>query len=204
MAAFRTKPCHYCVCGVSGWFERHFRSRWSVSGAWRRSPAVKIGSFRRQKDARTEKTMKATSKGAGRAVAERFANIAPDMADFIIDFSYGDIFSGGVLCQKYKEIAGVAAMARQNERRSARGGRSWKLSCRWLRMMAFRRRSTVCLLPRRCSARTSSRRHKMLPRLKWGARQGDERKLLNRKLKTGKFLRKIEKSKLFISIPEPG
>ncbi len=56
------------------------------------------------------KTLDATSKGAGRAVAESLANIAPDMAEFIIDFSYGDIFSRGILSEKHKELAGIAAM----------------------------------------------------------------------------------------------
>ena len=60
--------------------------------------------------ARGLKTLDATSKGAGRAVAESLANIAPDMADFIIDFSYGDIFSRGTLSDNHKELAGIAAM----------------------------------------------------------------------------------------------
>jgi 4-carboxymuconolactone decarboxylase len=55
--------------------------------------------------------MSATSKGAGAKVIESFADIAPDMGNFILDFSYGDIFSRNILSPKHKEIAMIAICA---------------------------------------------------------------------------------------------
>ena len=43
------------------------------------------------------------------AVQDALADIAPDMADFILDFSYGDVISRTVLTPAQKEIAMVAA-----------------------------------------------------------------------------------------------
>jgi 4-carboxymuconolactone decarboxylase len=56
------------------------------------------------------KVMEETSKGSGRAVLGSLADIAPDMADYIIDFSYGDIFSRSDLTPRLKEIAAIAGM----------------------------------------------------------------------------------------------
>jgi 4-carboxymuconolactone decarboxylase len=63
-----------------------------------------------QKDRRERgmKTMELTSKGAGERVIASLSDIAPDMADFIIDFSYGDIFSRKILNSQHKEIAMIA------------------------------------------------------------------------------------------------
>lgn len=55
-------------------------------------------------------TLDATSRGAGKAVTDSLAGIAPDMADFIIDFSYGDVFSRKGLAPRLKEIAAIAGM----------------------------------------------------------------------------------------------
>ncbi len=53
--------------------------------------------------------LEATSKGAGQAVLDSLADIAPDMAAFILDFSYGDVISRNILSPGHKEIAMVAA-----------------------------------------------------------------------------------------------
>jgi 4-carboxymuconolactone decarboxylase len=60
--------------------------------------------------ARGLKTLEDTSKGSGRAVLESLTDIAPDMADFIIDFSYGDVFCRSGLAPRFKEIAAIAGM----------------------------------------------------------------------------------------------
>jgi len=60
--------------------------------------------------ARGLRTMELTSKGSGKAVIDGLADIAPDMAEFIVDFSYGDIFCRGVLTPRLKEIAAIAGM----------------------------------------------------------------------------------------------
>lgn len=56
------------------------------------------------------RTMDATSKGAGENVINHLKDIAPEMADFILDFSYADVFSRGVLSPKDTEIAAIAGM----------------------------------------------------------------------------------------------
>jgi len=57
--------------------------------------------------------VEATSKGAGEMVLSSLGDIAPDMAAFILDFSYGDVISRPWLSPRRKEIAMVAAaMAR--------------------------------------------------------------------------------------------
>jgi 4-carboxymuconolactone decarboxylase len=50
-----------------------------------------------------------TSQTAGQHVLDALADIAPDMADFILDFSYGDVISRNVLTPAQKEIAMIAA-----------------------------------------------------------------------------------------------
>jgi len=57
------------------------------------------------------RTLEETSKGAGQKVIESMKDIAPDMADFIIDFSYGTIFCRNILSPRQKEIVAVAGMA---------------------------------------------------------------------------------------------
>jgi len=53
--------------------------------------------------------LEATSRGAGQAVLDMLADIAPDMAGFILDFSYGDVFSRPGLAPRRKELAMIAA-----------------------------------------------------------------------------------------------
>jgi 4-carboxymuconolactone decarboxylase len=61
------------------------------------------------------KAIEATSKGAGQAVLDSLAAVAPDLAGFLIDFSYGDVIARQVLSAKHKEIVMIAAA-------TARGG----------------------------------------------------------------------------------
>lgn len=53
--------------------------------------------------------VEATSKGSGQKVLDALADMAPDMAGFILDFSYGDVISRPGLSPRRKEIAMVAA-----------------------------------------------------------------------------------------------
>lgn len=55
--------------------------------------------------------LEATSRGAGQAVLDSLSDIAPDMAGFILDFSYGDVISRPGLSPRRKEIAMIAAAA---------------------------------------------------------------------------------------------
>ncbi|MEF3697818.1 carboxymuconolactone decarboxylase family protein [Desulfolutivibrio sp.] len=50
-----------------------------------------------------------TSKNAGQQVLDSLADIAPDFAGFILDFSYGDVISRDILTPGQKEIAMIAA-----------------------------------------------------------------------------------------------
>ncbi len=55
------------------------------------------------------RALEGTSRGAGQAVLDSLADIAPDMAAFILDFSYGDVFSRPGLSPRHKELAMIAA-----------------------------------------------------------------------------------------------
>lgn len=55
-------------------------------------------------------TVDQTSKGAGQAVINGLKDIAPDLADLIIDYSYGDINSRPGISPQHREIACVAGM----------------------------------------------------------------------------------------------
>ncbi|MEJ2655717.1 MAG: carboxymuconolactone decarboxylase family protein [Desulfobacterales bacterium] len=48
---------------------------------------------------------------AGERVIESLKDIAPDLAEYIIEFPFGDVYSRGVLSLKEREIATVAALA---------------------------------------------------------------------------------------------
>jgi 4-carboxymuconolactone decarboxylase len=56
-------------------------------------------------------SMNQTSNDAAERVVKSLSDIAPDMADFIIDFSYGEVFCRNILSPKYKEIAMISAAA---------------------------------------------------------------------------------------------
>ncbi|SPJ16156.1 Carboxymuconolactone decarboxylase [Syntrophobacter sp. SbD2] len=63
------------------------------------------------------KTMDETSKGAGEKVINSLADIAPEMADFILEFAYADVFSRRILSPQETEIVGIAGMcARATQR----------------------------------------------------------------------------------------
>lgn len=68
-------------------------------------PAAPAGD-RRERGLRA---LEGTSRGAGQAVLDSLKDIAPDMAAFILDFSYGDVFSRPVLSPRRKELAMIAA-----------------------------------------------------------------------------------------------
>ncbi|MFH0825993.1 MAG: carboxymuconolactone decarboxylase family protein [Pseudomonadota bacterium] len=64
-----------------------------------------------EKASRRERGLSAvnrTSKGAGERVLKSLEDIAPDLGDFIIDFSYGDVIARNLLAPKLKEIAMIA------------------------------------------------------------------------------------------------
>ena len=48
---------------------------------------------------------------AGETVIDALKDIAPDLARYIIEFPFGDVYSRGVLSLKEREIATVAALA---------------------------------------------------------------------------------------------
>ncbi|MHC1727593.1 MAG: carboxymuconolactone decarboxylase family protein [Syntrophobacteraceae bacterium] len=56
------------------------------------------------------KTMDATSKGAGEKVIDSLKDIAPEMSDFILEFSYADVFSRGILSPGETELVAIAGM----------------------------------------------------------------------------------------------
>lgn len=78
-------------------------------------PAHKAGDTDRR--ARGLAALEATSKGAGKAVVASLADIAPDLADFILDFSYGDVISRSILAPRDKEIAMIAAATARGTQR---------------------------------------------------------------------------------------
>jgi len=48
---------------------------------------------------------------AGRNVVESLAGLAPDLARYVIEFPFGDVYSRGILSLKEREIATIAALA---------------------------------------------------------------------------------------------
>ena len=72
-----------------------------------------------RKDARYErglKTLEAITGGTGRAVVESLKDIAPDLAEWIIAFSYGDVMSRTVLDRRSRQFATVAALTAMGTR----------------------------------------------------------------------------------------
>ena len=57
------------------------------------------------------KALAATSGGTGQAVLDALNDLAPEMAEYILDFSYGDVICRPGLSARRKEIAMVAAAA---------------------------------------------------------------------------------------------
>jgi len=55
--------------------------------------------------------LEATSQGAGQAVLDSLAHVAPDLAGFILDFSYGDVIARKILTPRYKELVMIASAA---------------------------------------------------------------------------------------------
>lgn len=55
-------------------------------------------------------TLKKITASSGTAVVESLKDIAPDLADWIIKFSYGDVLSRNKLDLKTRQLATVAAL----------------------------------------------------------------------------------------------
>ena len=55
-------------------------------------------------------TLKKITASSGTAVVESLKDIAPDLADWIIKFSYGDVLSRNKLDLKSRQLATVAAL----------------------------------------------------------------------------------------------
>lgn len=72
-------------------------------------PAAAPAAADSDRRARGLATLETTSQNAGRQVLDSLADIAPDMAGFLLDFSYGDVISRTVLSAAHKEIAMIAA-----------------------------------------------------------------------------------------------
>ena len=72
------------------------------------APASPGAGSRRERGLRA---LSAISGQSGQAVLEHLEGISPEMGEFILDYSYGDILSRPVLSDKVKEIASLAAMS---------------------------------------------------------------------------------------------
>ena len=57
-----------------------------------------------------EATLAAITGGTGAAVVESLKDIAPDLADWIISFSYGDVMSRPNLDKRSRQFATIAAL----------------------------------------------------------------------------------------------
>jgi len=56
------------------------------------------------------RTLAEISGDSGEAVVESLRDIAPDLADWIVDFSYGDVMSRPGLDQRSRQLATIAAL----------------------------------------------------------------------------------------------
>ncbi len=64
------------------------------------------------KGSRRERGLEALARisgGTGRSVLDGLADVAPEMGEFILDFSYGDVFSRSGISDRHREIAAIAA-----------------------------------------------------------------------------------------------
>lgn len=57
-----------------------------------------------------EATLSAITGGTGTAVVESLKDIAPDLAEWIISFSYGDVMARPGLDKRSRQLATVAAL----------------------------------------------------------------------------------------------
>ena len=76
------------------------------------SSGVSVEKMEKPKGLRRDRGLDAlakTSQGSGQDVIDSLADIAPELAEFILDFSYGDVISRSVLSPKWKEYAMIAA-----------------------------------------------------------------------------------------------
>jgi 4-carboxymuconolactone decarboxylase len=63
-----------------------------------------------ERHARGMRTLEAVSAGAGAEVIRNLRDIAPDLARFVIEFSYGDIISRPILSDRIKELCTIAML----------------------------------------------------------------------------------------------
>lgn len=92
-------------CGLNGiGAAREVFQEKGVSVTHDASPYLDEGTRRQRGLAAVDRT----SKGAGERVIKSLSDLAPEMGEFIIDFSYGDVISRNVLTPKHKEIAMIA------------------------------------------------------------------------------------------------
>lgn len=59
---------------------------------------------------RGQETLSSIHGSIGEGVMDAVKDIAPDLARYIIEFPYGDIYSRGVLSLKEREIAAIASL----------------------------------------------------------------------------------------------
>ncbi len=78
-------------------------------GLWPQAQEVPPAPAGADRRARGLAALEATSRGAGQMVLESLADLAPDMAGFILDFAYGDVIARPGLSLRRKELAMIAA-----------------------------------------------------------------------------------------------
>ena len=113
--------------------------------------------------------------GNSKAAPEKLTDIAPEMAEWIADFAYGDIISRPQLDLRSRELATVAALtalgnAQTQLKAHIKGAlnagcapkKSSKSSCRWRSTRDSRRALTASARRVRCMKRAAS---------KWGVRR---------------------------------
>ena len=71
---------------------------------------AEVVSFSDDRHARGLRALNEITGGSGAAVIESLRNIAPDFADWIIDFSYGDVMARPGLDRRSRQFATIAAL----------------------------------------------------------------------------------------------
>jgi len=73
-------------------------------------PRAEVVSYGDERHARGLRALAEFTGESGAAVVERLRDIAPDFADWIIEFSYGDVMSRPGLDRRSRELATIAAL----------------------------------------------------------------------------------------------
>jgi len=74
------------------------------------STRAEVVSYSDERRARGRRTLAAITGTAGAEVVEKLRDIAPDLADWILDFSYGDVLSRPGLDFRTRQLATIAAL----------------------------------------------------------------------------------------------